>query len=56
MIKLLFCVDDIVLLKSSIFSEMNKGYDRMLSSNRVGYYLYYSDYFFELNVYVFANL
>lgn len=36
MIKLLYCVDDTVLLTKSVFSEMKQGYERMLQSNRVG--------------------
>ena len=35
MIKLLYCVDDTVLLTKSVFSEMKQGYERMLQSNRV---------------------
>ena len=34
MIKLLFCVDDLVMLKS-IFSELTVGFDRLLRSSRV---------------------
>ena len=38
MIKLLFCVDDLVLLKS-IFSELTVGFDRLLRSSRVTVYI-----------------
>ena len=35
MIKLLYCVDDMVILNKSVFSEMSQGYDRLLASSRV---------------------
>ncbi len=37
MIKLLFCVDDMVILTKSVFSEISQGYDRLLASSRVAY-------------------
>ena len=35
-IKLLFCVDDMVTLHKTVIAEIQRDYDKLLKSNRVG--------------------
>ena len=35
-IKLLFCVDDMVTLNKTVIAEIQRDYDKLLKSNRVG--------------------